>query len=80
MAQGDPVTTHIEPVQANDTPRRPRIPLAASGSVAMIKFGYLCYCFSEWADVKAVTSKSALHFIDSVTIPEDLMLYTDEDE
>uniref|UniRef100_A0A803MZ98 phosphopantothenoylcysteine decarboxylase n=1 Tax=Chenopodium quinoa TaxID=63459 RepID=A0A803MZ98_CHEQI len=78
--RGEPVTTHIEPVQANDTPRRPRILLAASGSVVAIKFEDLCHCFSEWADVKAVTSKSALHFINNVTIPEDLMLYTDEDE
>lgn len=80
MAQVEPVNSHLEPVQANVTPRRPRILLAASGSVAAIKFGNLCHCFSEWADVKAVATKSALHFIDSVTIPEDVILYTDEDE
>lgn len=80
MEQGEPVSTQIEAVQANTAPRRPRILLAASGSVAAIKFGNLCHCFSEWADVKAVATKSALHFIDTLTIPEDVILYTDEDE
>lgn len=80
MEQGEAVTSHIEPVQTNATPRRPRILLAASGSVAAIKFGNLCNCFSEWAEVKAVATKSALHFIDNTTIPEDVVLYTDEDE
>ncbi|KAL2928299.1 Phosphopantothenoylcysteine decarboxylase, partial [Bienertia sinuspersici] len=80
MAQGEPVTSLVEPVQTNTTPRRPRILLAASGSVAAIKFGNLCHCFSEWAEVKAVATKSALHFIDTLTIPEDVTFYTDEDE
>ncbi|KAL2894155.1 Phosphopantothenoylcysteine decarboxylase [Bienertia sinuspersici] len=55
----------VEPEQTNTTPRRPRILLAASGSVAAIKFGNLCHCFSEWAEVKAVATKYALHFIDT---------------
>lgn len=80
MAQAEPATSHAEPLKINAMPRRPRILLAASGSVAAIKFGYLCHSFCEWAEVTAVTTKSALHFIDKVTIPKDVILYTDEDE
>ncbi|TYG69221.1 hypothetical protein ES288_D05G214200v1 [Gossypium darwinii] len=54
--------------------------LAASGSVAAIKFGNLCHCFSEWAEVKAVATKASLHFIDRASLPKDLKLYTDEEE
>jgi len=80
MAQAETVTSYMEPASTNAMPRRPRILLAASGSVAAIKFGNLCCCFSEWAEVKAVATKSALHFIDKMTIPSDMVLYTDEDE
>ncbi|XP_077250640.1 phosphopantothenoylcysteine decarboxylase HAL3a-like isoform X2 [Tasmannia lanceolata] len=61
-------------------PHKPRILLAASGSVAAIKFGGLCRSFSEWAEVRAVATKSSLHFIDKASIPKDVILYTDEDE
>lgn len=60
--------------------RKPRILLAASGSVAAIKFANLCHCFSEWAEVKAVATGASLHFIDRTAIPKDVILYTDEDE
>lgn len=67
-------------IQVNGTPRKPRILLAASGSVAAIKFSNLCHCFSEWAEVKAVATQASLHFIDRVSLPKDVVLYTDEDE
>lgn len=60
--------------------RKPRILLAASGCVAAIKFSNLCYCFSEWAEVKAVASKSSLNFVDIRSLPPNVTLYTDDDE
>ncbi|OMO87570.1 Flavoprotein [Corchorus capsularis] len=69
-----------EIVKVNPSSRKPRILLAASGSVAAIKFGNLCHCFSEWAEVKAVATKAALHFIDRASLPKDVNLYTDEEE
>ena len=59
---------------------KPRIILAASGSVAAIKFGILADSLSDWAEVRAVATKSALHFIDRVSLPPSVKLYTDEDE
>ncbi|XP_009592930.1 phosphopantothenoylcysteine decarboxylase HAL3 [Nicotiana tabacum] len=73
-------TSEMEPVQINNAPRRPRILLAASGSVAAIKFASLCRSFTDWAEVKAVATKASLHFIDKASLPEDVILYTDEDE
>ncbi|KAI0519308.1 hypothetical protein KFK09_006750 [Dendrobium nobile] len=61
-------------------PVKPKILLAASGSVAAIKFEALCYSFTQWADVKAVATKSSLHFIDKASFPKDVVLYTDDDE
>lgn len=69
-----------ESMQGNIGRRKPRILLAASGSVAAIKFANLCRCFSEWAEVRAVATKASLHFIDRTAIPKDVVLYTDEDE
>ncbi|KAL3638746.1 Phosphopantothenoylcysteine decarboxylase [Castilleja foliolosa] len=66
--------------QVNDVPTKPRILLAVSGSVAAIKFSNLCHSFSEWADVKAVATKASLHFVDRVSLPKDVILYTDDDE
>ncbi|BFI17118.1 phosphopantothenoylcysteine decarboxylase [Marchantia polymorpha subsp. ruderalis] len=60
--------------------RRPRILLAASGSVASIKFGILAESLCDWADVKAVATKSALHFVDRSALPTSVPLYTDEEE
>ncbi|KAG6436002.1 hypothetical protein SASPL_100883 [Salvia splendens] len=66
--------------QVNSAVRRPHILLAASGSVAAIKFANLCHCFSEWAEVKAVATQASLHFVDRVALPKDVVLYADEDE
>lgn len=80
MASAETAGTEKGPVPANGAPRKPRILLAASGSVAAIKFGNLCHCFSEWAEVKAVATRASLHFIDRASLPRDVVLYTDEDE
>ncbi|XP_020575351.1 phosphopantothenoylcysteine decarboxylase-like isoform X2 [Phalaenopsis equestris] len=61
-------------------PSKPKILIAASGSVAAIKFQALCCSFTEWAEVKAVMTQSSLHFIDKASFPENVVLYTDEDE
>ena len=61
-------------------PRRPRVLLAVSGSVAAIKFEALCRSVAEWADVHAVATASALHFIDEASFPDGVPLYTDDDE
>lgn len=67
MEYSEPVTAEMETAQVNAVaaaaagPRKPRILLAASGSVAAIKFGNLCHCFSEWAEVKAVATRASLH-------------------
>lgn len=66
--------------ETNGAPRKPRILLAASGSVAAIKFGNLCNSFSDWAEVRAVATKASLHFIDRASLPKDVTLYTDDDE
>ncbi|XP_009627629.1 probable phosphopantothenoylcysteine decarboxylase [Nicotiana tomentosiformis] len=76
----EPITSEVEPIQVNNASRKPRILLAASGSVATIKFANLCHCFSKWAEVKAVATKASLHFIDKVLFPKDVVLYTDDDE
>ncbi|KAK9096333.1 hypothetical protein Sjap_021830 [Stephania japonica] len=69
-----------ESVQNCVMPRKPHVLLAASGSVAAIKFASLCHSFSDWAEVKAVATKSSLHFIDKPSMPKDVVLYTEEDE
>lgn len=61
-------------------PRRPRVLLAASGSVAAIKFEVLCRSVAEWADVQAVATASALEFIDVASFPGGVPLYTDDQE
>lgn len=80
MAHSEPQSTDMNMYQVNNATRRPRILLAASGSVAAIKFANLCHCFSEWAEVKAVATHASLHFVDRVALPKDVILYTDEDE
>lgn len=64
----------------NIQPVKPRILLAVSGSVAAIKFEILCRSFLEWAEVRAVATKSSLHFLDKASFPRDVILYTDDDE
>lgn len=80
MAGSEPVSAEGESMAVDAAPRKPRILLAASGSVAAVKFANLCHCFSEWADVRAVSSSGSLHFIDRASMPKDVILYTDEDE
>ncbi|XP_073099433.1 phosphopantothenoylcysteine decarboxylase isoform X3 [Elaeis guineensis] len=67
-------------VQDGAQPVKPRILLAATGSVASIKFESLCRSFSEWAEVRAVATKSSLYFLDKASLPRDVILYTDDDE
>lgn len=69
-----------EAMQGSPGSRKPRILLAASGSVASIKFSNLCHSFTEWAEVRAVATRAALHFVDRASIPKDVVLYTDDDE
>jgi len=80
MSSSEPVSEETEPMHVNAAPRKPQILLAASGSVAGIKFGNLCHCFSEWAEVRAVATTASLHFIDRASLPKDVVLYTDDDE
>ncbi|KAK4382628.1 Phosphopantothenoylcysteine decarboxylase [Sesamum angolense] len=80
MAHSEPPSADMQLYQVNNASRKPRILLAASGSVAAIKFANLCHCFSEWAEVKAVATQASLHFVDRVSLPKDVTLYTDEDE
>lgn len=60
--------------------RKPRIILAASGSVAAIKFGILADSLCDWAEVRAVATKPSLHFINKNGLPASVKLYTDDDE
>lgn len=45
-----------KPIQVNDATRKPQILLAATGSVATLRFSNLCHSFSPWAEVKAVAT------------------------
>ncbi|KAA0057780.1 putative phosphopantothenoylcysteine decarboxylase [Cucumis melo var. makuwa] len=67
-------------MQVNNWQRRPRILLAACGSVAALKFRTICQCFSEWADVRAVATRAALFFIDRQSLPKNVFLYNDDDD
>jgi len=80
MAGSKPASGEGETMVVDAAPRRPRILLAASGSVAAVKFANLCHCFSEWADVRAVATSASLHFIDRASMPKDVTLYTDDNE
>ncbi|PKU81245.1 Phosphopantothenoylcysteine decarboxylase [Dendrobium catenatum] len=70
----------IPETDKQELPVGPRILLAASGSVAAIKFENLCRTFMEWGEVRAVVTKSSLHFIDKSALPSSVILYTDDDE
>src|SRR4051812_1651186 len=80
MACSEPVSSVGENMSVTTAPRKPRILLATSGSVAAVKFANLCHCFCEWAEVRAVATNPSLHFIDRTAIPKDVILYTDNDE
>ncbi|KAJ7966295.1 Phosphopantothenoylcysteine decarboxylase [Quillaja saponaria] len=72
----DRISMHVDAAP----PRKPRILLAACGSVAALKFGTLCRCFTEWAEVRAVVTEASLHFIDTNSLPDNIVYYTDADE
>jgi len=75
------MAAHQEPASSGGgPPRRPRVLLAASGSVAAIKFEGLCRSVAERADARAVATASALHFIDGASFPDGVPLYADDDE
>uniref|UniRef100_A0A7N0UHS5 phosphopantothenoylcysteine decarboxylase n=1 Tax=Kalanchoe fedtschenkoi TaxID=63787 RepID=A0A7N0UHS5_KALFE len=77
----DPGGSQVEQSsQSHQGLRKPRILLAASGSVAALKFELLCHCFSEWAEVRAVATPNALHFINRNTLPGNVLLFTEEDD
>ncbi|KAM1608147.1 hypothetical protein ACFXTN_018877 [Malus domestica] len=61
-----------EPVQNSDAMRKPRILLAATGSVVVLKFVNLCQIFSRWVAVKAVATRVSLCFIDQASLPNDV--------
>lgn len=67
-------------LQHSGMSRKPRVLLAASGSVAAIKFPIIVQSVSEWAQVRAVCTSSALHFVEPSSLPVDVPLYTDDDE
>ncbi|KAL2508033.1 Phosphopantothenoylcysteine decarboxylase [Forsythia ovata] len=71
---------NMELFQFNTAPNKPRILLAACGTVAATEFAKLCHCFAEWADVKAVVTQSSLHFVDRSSFPRNVRLYTDQDD
>jgi len=67
-----------------DAKRKPRIVLGACGSVAAMKFGLVLRALSEWAEVKAVVTKTALQFLGSgesrSLIPEGAVIFCDDSE
>ncbi|KAL6626919.1 hypothetical protein ACP70R_030645 [Stipagrostis hirtigluma subsp. patula] len=80
QAQSSGQATAAAAAAAAAQPRRPRVLLAASGSVAAIKFEVLCRAVAEWADVRAVATGPSLHFIDRASFPSGVALHTDDDE
>jgi len=62
-------------------PRRPRILVGVSGSVATIKLTQLTNRLLEFADVHIVSTKSARHFFSEAELPQQCCpVLTDEDE
>ncbi|XP_039043666.1 probable phosphopantothenoylcysteine decarboxylase [Hibiscus syriacus] len=80
MEHPGPQYTQNGKAPINPALRKPRILLAACGSVAAIKFAKICECFSDWAEVKAVATPASLRFIDIASLPKNVDLYTDEYE
>ncbi|MCL7048701.1 hypothetical protein MKW94_020463 [Papaver nudicaule] len=76
----EPLISEEEVVENDLGPRKPRLLIATSESVAAIKFVHLLHSFSDWAEIKAVVTKSSLHFIDKASIPKGVVIYTDEEE
>lgn len=82
MASSDPpaASAKRKDVAEDAAPRKPRILLAACGSVAAVKFGVLCNCFSGWADIKAIGTKASLRFIDGGSLPKDMFVIAEDHE
>ncbi|XP_061339648.1 uncharacterized protein LOC133286272 [Gastrolobium bilobum] len=78
MACSDSSSAKGKSVIEDVASRKPRILLAACGSVSAIKFGLLCRCFSKWAVVAAVVTMPSLRFIDKDSIPQGVNVLCDE--
>ncbi|GBF90347.1 phosphopantothenoylcysteine decarboxylase [Raphidocelis subcapitata] len=62
-------------------PRRPRVLLGLSGSVATIKAPLLCRCLCEFADVRVIATAAARRFVGEGQLPPQAgQLLGDEDE
>ncbi|CAI9761314.1 unnamed protein product [Fraxinus pennsylvanica] len=79
VAYSELASSKMKPFQVNDASRKPRILLAASGSVAAIKFANLCQSFSQW-EVQAVATSASMRFVDLKSFPKNVPLFTDQDE
>jgi phosphopantothenoylcysteine decarboxylase len=65
----------------SQAPRRPRVLLGISGSVATIKLTQLTTLLLDFADVHVVSTKSARHFFNEAELPKQCgPVLTDEDE
>ncbi|KAK7256663.1 hypothetical protein RIF29_30117 [Crotalaria pallida] len=80
MACSDPASAKGKAVFEFPAQRKPRILLAACGCVTAVKFGHICQCFSDWAEVKAVVTRASTRFIDGLSIPKGVAVYTDDHE
>ncbi|KAK7263564.1 hypothetical protein RJT34_31156 [Clitoria ternatea] len=60
--------------------KKPKILLAACGCVAAVKLELLCHCLLQWAEVRAVVTQSASHFIHRLEISKDVTIFYDEHE
>ncbi|PRW44355.1 G8 domain-containing [Chlorella sorokiniana] len=67
--------------EAGPPQRRPRVLLAATGSVATIKLAQLAQLLLQFADVKVIATKAALYFVEEADLPPACRpLLGDEDE
>ncbi|KAL0419391.1 UNVERIFIED_CONTAM: Phosphopantothenoylcysteine decarboxylase [Sesamum radiatum] len=80
MAHPEPENGDRAQVHDRNYSRKPRILLAATGSVPAVKFSLICRQFCEFAEVIAVATRAALHFIDIASFPNNVALFTDEDD
>jgi len=80
MDCSDPASKKAKALTGSSIRRKPRVLLAACGSVAAVKFGHICRCFAEWADVRAVVTKSALRFISEQTFPKEVHVFWDDND
>ncbi|KZV39642.1 hypothetical protein F511_32954 [Dorcoceras hygrometricum] len=80
MAHPQPANARKRSLQINKTTRRPRILLAACGSVGALKFDIICREFCKWAEIKAVATKASLNFMDMKSFRRGVPLYADERE